>query len=191
MYTALRKIQKDKGVDPSEFEESVAQSFFDLENTSNELKSDLKDLYINSAVQVDVSGNRKAVVIHVPYRLRKSFRKIQVRLVRELEKKFSGKDVIIIATRRIVRPPKKGSAVQRPRSRTLTAVHDAMLEDVVYPAEIVGKRIKYRLDGSKIMKVFLDPKERNNTEYKLETFAGVFRKLSGKDVVFEYPVAEA
>ena len=41
--------------------------------------------------QIDVSGNRKAVVIHVPYRLRKAFRKIHLRLVRELEKKFSGK----------------------------------------------------------------------------------------------------
>jgi small subunit ribosomal protein S7e len=41
--------------------------------------------------QLDVVGNRKAVVIHVPYRLRKAFRKIHVRLVRELEKKFSGK----------------------------------------------------------------------------------------------------
>ena len=40
---------------------------------------------------MDVVGNRKAVVIHVPYRLRKNFRKIHVRLVRELEKKFSGK----------------------------------------------------------------------------------------------------
>lgn len=52
-----------------------------------------------------------------------------------------------------MRPPKKGSAVQRPRSRTLTAVHDAILEDLVYPAEIVGKRVRYRIDGSKIMKV--------------------------------------
>lgn len=39
--------------------------------------------------------------------------------------------------------------------------------------------------------VFLDPKERNNTEYKLESFSAVYRKLSGKDVVFEYPVTEA
>lgn len=61
--------------------------------------------------------------------------------------------MVVIATRRILRPPKKGSAAQRPRSRTLTAVHDAMLEDVVYPAEIVGKRVRYRLDGSKIIKV--------------------------------------
>ncbi|XP_019167229.1 PREDICTED: 40S ribosomal protein S7 [Ipomoea nil] len=191
MYTSKTKIHKDKDAEPTEFEETVAQALFDLENTNQELKSDLKDLYINSAIQIDVSGSRKAVVINVPYRLRKAFRKIHVRLVRELEKKFSGKDVVLIATRRIVRPPKRGSAVQRPRSRTLTAVHEAMLEDVVVPAEIVGKRVRYRLDGSKIMKVFLDPKQKNDTEYKLETFSAVYRKLSGKDVVFEYPITDA
>ena len=36
--------------------------------------------------------------------------------------------------------------------------------------------------------VYLDTKERNNTEYKLETMIGVYRKLTGKDVTFEYPV---
>ncbi|KAK9700190.1 hypothetical protein RND81_08G222300 [Saponaria officinalis] len=191
MFTALRKIQKDKGAEPSEFEESVAQAFFDLETNNHDLKPDLKDLFINSAAQIDISNNKKAVVIHVPYRLRKGFRKIHLKLVRELEKKFSGKDVVVIATRRIVRPPKKGAAVKRPRSRTLTSVHENILEDIVQPAEIVGKRCRYRLDGSKIMKVYLDPKTRNDTEYKLETFSGVYRKLCGKDVVFEYPTAEA
>ena len=39
--------------------------------------------------------------------------------------------------------------------------------------------------------IFLDPKARNDTEYKLETLSGVYRKLSGKDVVFEYPMNEA
>uniref|UniRef100_A0A2P2KXK4 40S ribosomal protein S7 n=1 Tax=Rhizophora mucronata TaxID=61149 RepID=A0A2P2KXK4_RHIMU len=153
MFTTKRKIQKDKDAEPTEFEETVAQALFDLENTNQDLKSELKDLFINAAVQMDVPGNHKAVVVYVPYRLRKAFRKIHLRLVRELEKKFSGKDVVMIATRRILRPPKKGSAVQRPRTRTLTAVHDAMLEDVVYPAEIVGKRVRYRVDGSKIIKV--------------------------------------
>ncbi|KAG8065195.1 hypothetical protein GUJ93_ZPchr0004g38343 [Zizania palustris] len=69
----------------------ATSAFVDLENGNQELKSELKDLYINNAVQMDVSMNKKAVVIHVPYRLRKAFKKIHVRLVRELEKKFSGK----------------------------------------------------------------------------------------------------
>lgn len=32
-------------------------------------------------------------------------------------------------------------------------VHDAILTDLVYPTEIVGKRIRYRVDASKILKV--------------------------------------
>ncbi|KAL5200981.1 hypothetical protein ABZP36_035335 [Zizania latifolia] len=96
--------------------------------------------------QTDVAENRKAVVIHMPYRLRKAFKKIDVRLVRELLRRSS-------AARRIVRPPKKGLAVQCPRTRTLTAVYVGILEDVVYLAEIVGKRIKYRLDGAKGIKI--------------------------------------
>jgi small subunit ribosomal protein S7e len=191
MYTSRKKISKDNDVEPTEFEETVAQALFDLENTSQDLKSELKDLFINSAVPVDISGNRKAVIIHIPFRLRKAYRKIHLRLVRELEKKFSGKDVVLVASRRMMRPPKRGSAVQRPRTRTLTAVHDAILEDIVQPAEIVGKRVRHRVDGSKIIKIFLDPKERNNTEYKLETLSGVYRKLTGKDVVFEFPITEA
>merc|ERR1711924_126672 len=141
-FTARKKILKDKGVSPDSFEESVAQALFDLEATSAELKGDLRDLYIMSAKEVDTSGGRKAVVIHVPFRLRKGFQKIQDRLVRELEKKFSGKHVVIVAHRKIMKPPKSGYSLARSRSRSLTAVHEAMLNDVCYPTEIVGKRTR-------------------------------------------------
>ena len=78
------------------------------------------------------------------------------RLVRELEKKFSGKHVVFIAQRRILpKPTRKANKLKqkRPISRTLTAVHDSILDDLVYPAEIVGKRIRIRLDGTRLIKV--------------------------------------
>jgi hypothetical protein len=36
-----------------------------LEATNTELKNDLRDLYITSAQEIDVSSSRKAIVIHV------------------------------------------------------------------------------------------------------------------------------
>lgn len=63
-----------------------------------------------------------------------------------------------------------GSEAQTPRAQA--QVHAAILEDLVHPTEIVGKRVRYKLDGSKVMKVLLDPKDRNSVEYKLETYAG-------------------
>uniref|UniRef100_A0A7S0ML93 40S ribosomal protein S7 n=2 Tax=Cryptomonas curvata TaxID=233186 RepID=A0A7S0ML93_9CRYP len=155
------------------------------------MKAELQDLFITSAKEVEVSSNRKAIIIHVPFRLLKNFHRIQQRLIRELEKKFSGKHVTIVAHRRIL--PREGrknrtNKQMRPFSRTLTSVHESVLDDLVFPVEIVGKRTRMRVDGSKVLKVLLDPKDQQNVEHKLDTFAVVYKKLTGRDAVFEFPV---
>lgn len=79
------------------------------------------------------------------------------RLTRELEKKFSDRHVVFVAQRRILRKPSRTSRVQqkRPRSRTLTNVHEKILEDLVFPTEIVGKRTRVAVDGTKLLKVYV------------------------------------
>lgn len=79
------------------------------------------------------------------------------RLTRELEKKFSDRHVVFVAQRRMLRKPTRTSRVQqkRPRSRTLTNVHEKILEDLVFPTEIVGKRTRVAVDGSKLLKVYV------------------------------------
>ena len=138
------------------------------------------------------------VSAQVPYRLLPKNHKrlltnacLQTRLVRELEKKFSGRIVVIIAQRRILRKPLKKERIgkqMRPRSRTLTAVHDAILEDMVYPTQIVGKRTRVQTDGTKVLKVLLDPNAATQLEYKLDAFSTVYKKLTHKEATFEFPI---
>jgi len=107
----------------------------------------------------------------VPVPLLKQFHKVQNRylisliwksyafadrLVRELEKKFSDRHVVFVAQRKIAPKPTRKSRVKqmRPRSRTLTAVHETLLEDLVFPTEITGKRTRVKVDGSKLIKVY-------------------------------------
>ena len=52
-------------------------------------------------------------------------------------------------------------------SRTLTAVHDNILEDLCFPAEIVGKRTRVKLDGSKLIKIHLDKTQQTTVEHKV------------------------
>ena len=139
-------------------------------------------------------SGKKAIIIFVPFPQLKKYNKIQTRLVRELEKKFSGRHVIVVGQRTILGKNYARSAKSkgpRPRSRTLTAVQDAILDDLVYPTEIVGKRTRCKLDGSKVLKVLLDPKDQVNVETKLDTFSHVYKKLTNKEVIFEFPVIEA
>mmetsp|Transcript_75836 Transcript_75836/g.236071 ORF Transcript_75836/g.236071 Transcript_75836/m.236071 type:complete len:194 (+) Transcript_75836:89-670(+) len=191
MFNARKKIIKDKGAAPSELEEDVAKALFDIEvSPSSDIKADLKDVCISAAKELDVGKTGKAVIVHFPYRVWKSVRKIQGRLIRELEKKFSKKHVVFVANRTILDKnfKRKGLKV-RPRSRTLTAVHESILEDVVGPTEIFGKRTRISVDGSKVMKIYLDPKDKDkeNVEAKLATFATVYKKLTNKEATFQFP----
>merc|ERR1712023_292026 len=115
---------------------------------NSDLKAQLRELHITKEKEVDLFG-KKSIIIYVPMPQRGQFQKIQPRLVRELEKKFSGKHVVFIGDRKILPKPTRKTRMKNkqksPRSRTLTSVYDAILEDLVYPAEIVGKRIPVKL----------------------------------------------
>ncbi|RII24774.1 hypothetical protein CUC08_Gglean011787 [Alternaria sp. MG1] len=177
---------------PSEIETSIASASLpaltDLENNVPDLKASLRPLQFVSA--------REAIVIFVPVPLLSGWHKAQQRLTRELEKKFSDRHVLIVASRRILPRPKRSNrsrtnqTQKRPQSRTLTAVHDAILTDLVFPVEIVGKRLRTREDGSKILKVVLDEKERGGVDYRLDTYSEVYKRLTGKGVNFEFPQSQ-
>mmetsp|Transcript_41064 Transcript_41064/g.108839 ORF Transcript_41064/g.108839 Transcript_41064/m.108839 type:complete len:194 (-) Transcript_41064:73-654(-) len=193
MINARKKILKANAAAPTELEEEVAKAILDIEvSPSSDIKAELRDIVISAAKEVEVKNGRRAVIVYFPYRVWQSVRKIQGRLVRELEKKFQKKQVVFVANRTILdlNFRRRGLKV-RPRSRTLTAVHDSILEDIVGPTEIVGRRTRITADGTKLMKVFLDPKDKDKSEVdtKLATFSAVYKKLTNKEAVFMFPEA--
>jgi len=184
------KVVKPNNGTPDELEKSIGEALLDLE-VNSDLKTQLRELYITGAKELEVGDKKKCLIVFVPVPLLKQFQKIQVRLVRELEKKFSGKHVVVVAQRRILPKPTRKTRSQkqmRPRSRTLTAVHDSILEDLVFPSEIVGKSVRVKLDTSRLVKVVLEKAQQTNVEHKLETFAAVYKKLTGKDTNFSFEV---
>ncbi|CRG97416.1 40S ribosomal protein S7, putative [Plasmodium gallinaceum] len=177
---------------PSDLEKEIAQCLIDIElSSSSDIKSDAKEIRLLSCDLIEVDKlKKKTILIYIPYKIYVTYvRKIQRKLINELEKKTK-KYVVLVAKRTILKAKQKTKAFKIiPRSRTLTSVYDSVLEDIVSPSEIIGKRISMRSDGKRIFKIMLDPKERqrDNIEEKLISFAAVYKKITRREAIFSLP----
>jgi small subunit ribosomal protein S7e len=182
---------KKQGKSSSEFEGEVSRTLKAVSRVE-ELGEALSKVFITDAyefAQQYKGALVRAVVLSVHYRSMTAVQSVYDKLVAELEKRFS-RPVVVLYTRTILPKYYKEKGQQkRPRSRTLTAVHEAYLQDILYPNIYIGKRIRMRVNGSRLIKILLDPKDREATEQKLDVWAAVYRKIANKDVVFEYPVS--
>lgn len=74
----------------------------------------------------------------------------------------------------------------RPRSHTLTTVFENTLDDLCSPSVIIGKRIRCRLDGSRVHKIHLDEKDREFMAPRLEALTAIYKKITTRDLAFEF-----
>ncbi|KAL4579793.1 hypothetical protein LXL04_015959 [Taraxacum kok-saghyz] len=164
MCTENKKLQIIRDYKPTTLD---GDALVKLEEDNEDLSSDLKHLYFNFTDEFPLPAvDRKALVILYPHRHRDRFHKIQVKLVTELEKEFSGYAVFLVARLTCYR-------------RNLVDIEDVFMEDVVYPAKILGKYV-----AGKDVKYYLDPK--NESKDKWEEFQTVFKKYAQKQISFEY-----
>ena len=181
----MSKVVKQKGSSATALENNVAKVIAEIQIA--EVAEEVKNLAITAVKEVVISKNKKAFVVFVPFRQHKKFQKIQKRLIVEVEKKFPNTHVLIVAQRTIVSENMARWTNQKlPHSRTLAAVQEAILNDVVSPSKIVGKRIRFKTDGSQVLKVFVDKKDTKEIEEKLATFTAVYKRLTQRAVEFSF-----
>jgi len=181
------KYQNPEKEAASALESQLCQYLVDLEASNKDLKPNLRDLGIVAAREIEITPTKKAIVIFVPFIQHTRWQKIQDRVVRELEKKFSGQEVIFVAQRRVVKLNQIKNNIPRDRNMTIAAVHENLLNDIVYPTKIVGKRTRFRVGGKRILKVYLDPKDSKDIEPRLSTYEVIYNKLTKKTVKFMFP----
>jgi len=139
-------------------------------------------VYINSVEEVEYLGeaasSQKYILIRIPFRSITFFNKVSKQMIDHLEDKFKWPVIVVVnrtidSKRKITHPSQK-----RPRSRTLKAVHQAVLKDVCTPSQIVGRRARQSKATGFTEQVFLDPLDKMLVEDKLDAMAHAYQKMT-------------
>merc|ERR1719150_40821 len=137
------KLQKKDGKQPTELEEDTAKTLTALEQSNKEIQKDLRMVFINAVEQCEFETNdgsmAQYILVKIPYRSLQFYKKVASQMIDCLEEKFQWPVIVVVnrtidSKRKVTHPSQK-----RPRSRTLKAVHAAILNDVVVPSSIVGR----------------------------------------------------
>lgn len=166
---------------------TLVNALQNIQDKDPEIKKEAAGIKIENAAEIQTADNKKAYLVHVSKDSITSLHKIHSEVIKKLESKLSH-PVVIVPTRK----PINGNLFRRyrgtkvPRTDTLTNVYDSFLQDVVYPAAIVGKRIRFPKSKGRLFKVQVDKLDRDTIEYKINAIAASYKALTNRDLNVEF-----
>ena len=171
----------------SEIQKNVSNALEKIKDSEKDHKSELETLKIEHANEVQMEDEQKCFLIQISTQNLAGFKKVHSLLTKKLEEHLSN-PVIIIPSRKRVNGKEYRTFVSKkvPRDRTLTAVFDAYLDDILYPATIVGKRIRYPVGKTRTYKVLVDPLDKETIEYKLPAMTACYTALTNRKLEIEF-----
>jgi small subunit ribosomal protein S7e len=158
-----------------------------IQESDQGLKKDLENLKIENANEIAV-GDKRCYLVQVNESSVKNLQNIHSEIVKKLEMNLN-LPVLIVPYRKKTNGKlfRKLRGTKVPRDKTLTAVYDAYLEDLLHPATIVGKRVRYPKGKSRLFKVHVDPIDRDLVEDKVSAIVACYKALTNRDLVVEFP----
>ena len=147
-------------------------------------------VFINAVEQCEFETNdgsmAQYILVKIPYRSLQFYKKVASQMIDCLEEKFQWPVIVVVnrtidSKRKVTHPSQK-----RPRSRTLKAVHAAILNDVVVPSSIVGRRTRVSSETGSTETVYLDPLDKMLVEDKLDAMANAYAKLTTHKITIQF-----
>jgi len=154
----------------------------------SEHKKTSKTEIVVDVKEVKIVGEDKksftALVIYLPFVYVKNHRNLLAKIVNEVQAKKKV-PAFVLSQRTIIH--KKADFNQKiPRNRTLTSVYDSILDDLIAPGIVIGKRLRYHLDGSQHIKITLNEESRAFIEHKTHSIAHIYKHLTNRKITFEF-----
>lgn len=153
------------------------------QNTGKLLKN-AKVVDVKEFKFTDDKKNESALVVYLPFPFHKEH-KSQIKLICNHLTDKRKQHAFVVAKRTIIH--ERSDYPQKiPRNRTLTSVYDSILEDILLPAQIIGKRIRIRSDGSQLIKVHVNEDSREFIESKVDLICHLYKALTNRNLAIEF-----
>merc|ERR1711913_5416 len=174
----------------TDLEKEIAKVIYDLAQSSSENRADFKNIYIAGAreFQINQLGKRekRVVLIYVPYPSLKSAQKLHFKIVTEIQKRKSIQ--AFITAKRTIQSKwiKVHHSQTRPRSRTLTSVFDSILDDLLVPGNITARRVRHKLNGKLIYKIWVNEENRPYLEERADAISQIYEALTHRSIEIDF-----
>ena len=148
----------------------------------------MKDIKIVNVTEFKYEDGKQFLLVNVNEAGAKNLQKVHVELVKSLES-TSGKPCLVIPSRKTVDGKKFRNFIGKkvPRTKTLTYTRELLLEDLLFPATIVGKRTRYPRGQQKQLKVLIDSVDKDTISSKTTPICVAHKSLTGHELSLDFP----
>ena len=164
-------------------------------NHLSKLKIENKDMKIlekisicrASEIDIDKEKKKHCFLVFLNSPSQAAFKEVHQFLLKKFEENFTTPVVLIPERNRINGNLfRKYQGTKVPRDRTLDSIFNAYLEDLVYPATIVGKRIRFPQGKARQFKVIIDPVDKDIIDYKVPSIVVCYKALTNRALHVEF-----
>ena len=183
----MSKKEAPKKGNISELQKNVSTEFEKIKDTEKDHKAELDTIKIEYANEVTMNDDQKCYLIQISTQNLAGFKKVHSLLTKKLEEHL-GNNVILIPKRKRVNGKEYRTYVSKkvPRDKTLTAVFDGYLDDILYPATIVGKRVRYPVGKTRVYKVIIDPLDKESVEYRIPAIIACYKAITNRILEIQF-----